>query len=786
MCALVMAALLARQPEAAADDPPALQLEVFINDTPTERIGTFAQLADQKLAATRNELSELGISAPGNGAADEMITLDGTPGFVYRYDEPSQRIYFQLNDEQRVRQMYDARGNVEAAAQPRPNLGAVMNYTLFGGVTKSFGPGFTGFSGANASFDARVFGPYGTLTQSGIVGTTTLRDMDALRLDTQWTYSDPDSLMSYRAGDTISGGLAWTRPIRLGGLQIQRNFALRPDLVTLPLPSYSGSAAVPSTIDVYVNNIKALSQPVSAGPYQINNLPLLSGGGTARVVMQDAAGREVEASLPYFVSPTLLREGLTDYTFEGGFPRLNYATQSNDYLHKPVASGGLRHGLFDWLTLEAHGEVGAGVLNAGSGAVASLASWGLISLAASASRFDERFGFQGYAAFDTQLWGVTLHAGSQRTFGAYNDLSGAISRYLPMQTSFLNAFLQGSSARVSARPPRAIDTISVGFPLPFDKSSINVSFIHLETYDRQRSGILNVSYSRSLIWDASLHVTAFTDLADRKNSGIFAGLSFPLGEQISASSGANHSAGRTNGYVDIAKTMQPEPGSYGWRVRDAEGASPYRNASATYRSSIAQVGGEIRQFGSTVGGTLQAQGAVAAIGGGVFLSNRIDDAFAVVDAGLPSIEVLYENRPVGKTNSDGKILIPGLRSYQKNQVAIDPRDLPINADAPTTQNVVAPTDRGGVVVSFGAKNDNDTAMVIITDKDKKPVAVGSSVRLENSDEMFVVGYDGQAYLKGLGATNTVLVTTEAGECRATFPFIPDKDNQVVVGPVVCQ
>ena len=119
-------------------------------------------------------------------------------------------------------------------------------------------------------------------------------------------------------------------------------------------------------------------------------------------------------------------------------------------------------------------------------------------------------------------------------------------------------------------------------------------------------------------------------------------------------------------------------------------------------------------------------------------------------------------------------------------MAIDPRDLPINAEAPTTQNVVAPTDRGGVVVSFGAKNDNDTAMVIITDKDKKPMAVGSPVRLQNSEEVFVVGYDGQAYLKGLGATNTLVVTTDAGECRATFPFTPDKDNQVVVGPVVCQ
>ena len=33
---------------------------------------------------------------------------------------------------------------------------------------------------------------------------------------------------------------------------------------------------------------------------------------------------------------------------------------------------------------------------------------------------------------------------------------------------------------------------------------------------------------------------------------------------------------------------------------------------------------------------------------------------------------------------------------------------------------------------FGAKNDNDTAMVILTDKDRKPLAVGSPVRLENS------------------------------------------------------
>ncbi|NEV03151.1 hypothetical protein, partial [Bradyrhizobium uaiense] len=41
-----------------------------------------------------------------------------------------------------------------------------------------------------------------------------------------------------------------------GGLQAQRDFALRPDLITAPLATIGGSAAVPSTVDVYVNNIK--------------------------------------------------------------------------------------------------------------------------------------------------------------------------------------------------------------------------------------------------------------------------------------------------------------------------------------------------------------------------------------------------------------------------------------------------------------------------------------------------------------------------------------------------
>src|SRR5262249_17165803 len=141
------------------------------------------------------------------------------------------------------------------------DYGAVLNYDLFSGVASQPHFGQFAFNGASASFDARVFSPFGMFNQSTILRTLNDR-FDTIRLNSTYTYSNPETLTTYRAGDTINGGLDWTRPIRIGGLQFQSNFGLRPDLVTVPLPSAQGTAAVPSTADVYINNIKAFSQNV--------------------------------------------------------------------------------------------------------------------------------------------------------------------------------------------------------------------------------------------------------------------------------------------------------------------------------------------------------------------------------------------------------------------------------------------------------------------------------------------------------------------------------------------
>ena len=120
---------------------------------------------------------------------------------------------------------------------------------------------------------------------------------------------------------------------------MQRDFATRPDLVTLPLPSFSGSAAVPSTVDVYVNSVRTISQDVDGGPFRLTNLPILSGQGNASIIVRDSLRPRRHTTLPFLVSNKLLRGGLFDFSAEAGVPRLFYGVRSNIYSGAPAGSG---------------------------------------------------------------------------------------------------------------------------------------------------------------------------------------------------------------------------------------------------------------------------------------------------------------------------------------------------------------------------------------------------------------------------------------------------------------
>ena len=677
--------------------------------------------------------------------------------------------------------MIDAHENVEddtAAPAAQSSLGGLVNYTLFASTGGDEIEDMWNFEGVSGWFEGRAFSPFGVLTTSYIASSSPSELYNSTRLDTTWSYSSQKWMTTFRAGDVITGGLSWTRPTRLGGVQIQRNFGLRPDLVTMPLPELAGSAAVPSTIDVYVNNARRVSQEVPAGPFQINDLPVVTGSGTARVVVRDALGRETVSETPFFASSDLLASGFWDYSAEAGFARRFYGVESNDYDGRFMASGTLRYGLTDWLTLEGHAEGGGGLVNGGAGAVFGIGPYGIGSFAASASSYDGQTGFQVAGSVEFELWDLHFFARTQRTFGDYNDIAGVTAEVFPP--------LLAEDGFISTAPPRSLDQVSVSVPLKFDPSTLNFSYTQLETVEGDRSQLLGLSFNRP-VGRASLFATAFKDLAEEDSFGVFAGISIPIGEDIYASTGVSSDSDGTSVTTDLVKAESAEIGSVGWRIRDTEGAITNRAAAVSYRAPFSRFEAGVEQYEDLYRATGQVDGAVVFAGRDVFLSNRIDDAFVVVDAGAPGIDVQYENRPAGRTNRHGKLLVPDLRSYEANQISIDPTKLPIDATVGGTREVTVPADRSGTVVKFDVETDVQAALVTLRDEDGEFLETGAAGQVEGTSASFIVGYDGQAFIKGLGARNRVVVDQPTrGRCMAEFNYEPRDGEQVAIPDAVCR
>lgn len=774
--------------------PKTLHLEVFINGKPTGLVAKFVLGTDGTIASPRAELAELHIRVPDDGGASELVALDSIEGMTYVYDKRAQVMRMTVAHEAMAERAY---GRVEEPQSHPPRAetgtGTLVNYHLRTSMMKDFRGSFA-YQGASGTFEGRLFTDYGTLKSGAIVGSTVIKRLDALRLGTSWNYADPERMRNYTAGDTIASGPSWARPIRLGGFQVQHNFSLRPDLVTAALPSISGSAAVPTTVDVYVNNQLTISQQVDEGPFRITP-PQLSNNGTARVQTRDATGRVVQTEQPFFISNKVLRQGLWDWSVEAGLPRQYYAAQSNTYARTGVASGTFRGGLMDWLTLEAHGETSSSRLfNASVGANFRIFDRAVATLATAGSLWGGQTGGLIYFGLDTRLWGIGVNIASQRTLGTFNDLASATApTFNPYyfllsytNTGYLTSYFN------ALRPPRALDRASFTFPAPFDPMlTATVSFVNIEQGPNMLSSrLLNVSLARSIFNDITVFLSGSYDFRNPLQRSIFAGLSIPFGGGTTASTsvtprGKNGAAVT----VDAGHALGQEPGSYGWRVRNTglRGLDDYREASASYRHEYGRIEAGVSQMNRQLGGYADAEGAVAgALGGGVGLSSTISDSFAIVKAGAPGVEVRSENRPVGKTNIFGTLVVPNLRAFERNHVAINPADLPIDAHVSETERVVRPARNSGVVVDFAGKPRQNGAVVILTDAKGAFIPAGSRARLEGSDEAFVVGYDGRLWLTSLHEENRITVLGMS-TCSASFAYRPAPEGRrQTLGPVVCQ
>ena len=730
--------------------PQEVFLDVILNGQPSGRLLRF-RATGARLASDASELASLGLDPARLGSTGE-VRLDEVPGLSYHYDAAAQRVELTVADSLRLPFVADAR-QLARTPPAQSGRGLLLNYDAYA----------QSGSGSRLALwsELRYFAPSGVFDHTG-----TWFDGDGqhryVRYDTAWTRSNPATTSVLQLGDSITSALNWSRPVRFAGVQWRSDFGLRPDLITFPLPSLGGSAAVPSAVDLYVNNVRRASVDVPSGPFVLNQAPGISGAGQATLVTRDALGRTVTTALPLYIDARMLAAGLDSYGVEAGFVRRRYGLASFDYASHPSASGSWRHGVSDALTIELHGEASAGLANAGGGALVRLGQAGVLSgsFALSGGRDTGRQASLGYQwirpdlAIDAEL--------TERSSG-YADLA----------------------AREGSPAPRRLARLTVSVPYALGQS-LALSYISLRAAGSSPSRIGTLTWLYSVTRRASLNLSAYRDFARRSSSGAFLSLNLSLDGRITASALGGSQNGQP--YRNL-QALHPADysGGWGWGVQDGRsGDLRFRQAQLQYLGSAGQLTGLVQDTDGHRSASLDAYGSVVWMDGSLQPARRIYDGFALVSTdGVPDVPVLHENRPIGRTDQGGHLLVPDLNAYQVNQLAIDSLSLPADTRVDAVAQDVVPQARSGVLAHFPLSR-YAAASIVLVDETGQPLPAGTRVRHAESGADTVVGYDGITFVSNLHEHNRLALEGEGWQCSVAFDYRRPADGSLPrIGPLSC-
>ncbi len=741
---------------AATADAPGreLLLELWINGRSnhtivhvTERTGI--------LWINRTVLANAGILAtPEETGSDGLVAVTHLSGVELRIDEAEQKILITLAPGRMAPQVYDFRPLDGIQNNATAGTGFILQYDS---VVSAGDRTYPVTAGADLSVTA--FTPQGILTTTGFA-TAGQTGQQFVRLDSAIEIDQPGALRVWTIGDAVSGGLGWSRPVRFAGLHVGTDYSLQPELATLPLPQFFGSATVPTTVDVFVNAARVLETQVDPGPFEIRNLPVVTGSGEASFVTHDVLGRETTQTIPFYATNLLLAKGLFAYSLDIGALRQSYGQQSFAY-GDAAFQGTMRYGWTNWLTVEAHGEAERDIALLGGGASFTVAPFGVLSGAVAASSSKRGGGALISVGAQSDLRPLNLFASLTATSKNYSDVGS----------------LDGLP------PPRL--RLQVGGNLALgEHGSIAASWISLDNGSGKTVKLATLSYALPLGDGLYFGVTSLYDRGANAWS-VQSFLSIPLGGGNLAAASMSEDHAGYQGQVSVSRPANPD-GGLGYRVSAAAGESDLAEADVTWVGEHARLDGGVSSVNGQIAARISAAGSLVAMDGAVFATRQTDDAFAVVRTGQPNVRIYRENRQVAMSDADGEALVPGLNAYDRNKIAIDPSDYPMTASVGQSERVVVPRRQSGVVVDLAPTTGSPALLTVRLANGEFPPA-GVRVWLDQNSHPLVLGRHGQIFLPDLRAGISGKIELDSGSCRfhVDRPSDTPKDVIPTLDSIVC-
>ena len=636
--------------------------------------------------------------------------------------------------------------------------GFFMNYNVSGTETKNSNSsvgGILGFVGFNKT--GSVTHEQSLLNESS--------SNKSIRGNTFFKKDFPDAMESFVIGDTLSSDGDWSRPARYFGVRWSRDFLTQPGYVTYPSPSLKGSAALPSVVDVYINNQKQFQQTLTPGPFDYRNVPLTTGAGEVNLVVKDLLGRETIITKSFYTQNSMLKEGLSDFSLESGLFRNNYGTLSNDY-SSPFVAGTYRQGLTDDITAQSRLEAGAERQAIGADVTSVIGTLGSIHLATAVSKDSER---------DT---GALYNVGVERRTPKY--LVGA------QYKSYSKDYTPFAYSSLETRPK---NTFNATATVPIYKDlATSLSYVEQTSYDT--TAFRNVSLTTGITLPLNISMSVIANKSLTTDKAWFAGLNFniPLGKDYSSYLNSNRqNNGDIINTVNLTKNI-PAGEGIGWGLNLSDDVTQQTRANIIVNTGSAQFSSEINQGQNSNAIRLGANGSLGYAEGLTFATRNIgDDSIAIVKVGdLKGIPIYNQNQIMTHTNDQGLAFVK-IRPYEKAKISIDPNTLPLDVDLNETKREPVPYAKSSVLVDFSIVRLKHV-LITILQADGMFVPAGAKVVIKGQEEVFYVGRRGEVYISNLEDVSHLTITWKENSCEFNVEYksaeISDSDEKRI-GPLKC-
>lgn len=157
------------------------------------------------------------------------------------------------------------------------------------------------------------------------------QDSNFVRLNTSIYKDDRKKLTRLIVGDFFTPSDPFSGGINVGGISYSKNYRIDPYFIYRPTLTIHGAAKNKSFLEVYLDGVPIKKEYLPAGEYELRDIYYYQGQRNIEVIVKDSYGRVEREIYPFYFSDRLLKEGISEFSYNLGFVRKNYGIKSNDY-----------------------------------------------------------------------------------------------------------------------------------------------------------------------------------------------------------------------------------------------------------------------------------------------------------------------------------------------------------------------------------------------------------------------------------------------------------------------